>query len=129
MITTNESSNSQSTRPVGHDYETCVSNWYAVQTRARHEKIIAYRLQKQGIPTFLPLISEVHRWSDRTKIIELPLFNCYLFARLAPTNEAKLRVLCVNGVFQLVGSRGEGTPIPDNQIESIRALVEQHLPL
>jgi transcription antitermination factor NusG len=104
-------------------------NWYAVMTRARHEKIIAHRLQEQGISTFLPLVTEVHRWSDRKKKVELPLFSCYLFTRLAPTNEARLRVLWVDGVFQLVGVRGEGTPIPDEQIEALRTLVERRLPL
>jgi transcription antitermination factor NusG len=48
---------------------------------------------------------------------------------LAPTNEARLRVLWVDGVFQLVGVRGEGTPIPDEQIEALRTLVERRLPL
>ena len=104
-------------------------SWYAVLTRARHEKIIAQRLQEQGISTFLPLVTEVHRWSDRKKKVELPLFSCYLFTRLLPTSEARLRVLRVDGVFQLVGVRGEGTPIPDEQIEALRTLVERRLPV
>lgn len=104
-------------------------NWYAVLTRARHEKFIAHRLQEQAISTFLPLVTEVHRWSDRKKKVELPLFSCYLFTRLAPTNEARLRVLRVDGVFRLVGVRGEGTPIPDEQIEALRTLVEKRLPV
>jgi len=31
-------------------------------------------------------------------------------------------------VFGLVGGRGEGTPIPDEQIEAVRALVEGEVP-
>src|SRR5207253_1844327 len=38
------------------------SKWYAVQTRARHEKVVAERLQEQGLTAFLPLIATVHRW-------------------------------------------------------------------
>lgn len=91
-------------------------NWYAVLTRARHEKIIAHRLQQQAISTFLPLVTEVHRWSDRKKKVELPLFSCYLFTRLAPTNEARLRVLRVDGVFRLVGVRGKELPFPMNRL-------------
>jgi transcription antitermination factor NusG len=94
-----------------------------------HEKIIAHRLQEEGISTFLPLVTEVHRWSDRKKKVELPLFSCYLFTRLAPTNEARLQVLWVDGVFQLVGVRGEGTPIPDEQIGALQTLVERRLPV
>jgi transcription termination/antitermination protein NusG len=103
-------------------------NWYAVQTRARHEKTIVQRLREQGVTTFLPLVSEVHRWSDRRKTVELPLFSCYVFVRLAAANEDRLRVCRTNGVFGIVGTTGEGTPIPDDQIEAVRTLVTQQLP-
>jgi transcription antitermination factor NusG len=98
-------------------------HWYAVQTRARHEKVVVDRLGEHGVETFLPLATEIRRWSDRKKTIQSPLFNCYIFARIAPTNIDRLRVLKVNGVLGLVGKRGEGTPIPDDQIESVRILV------
>src|SRR5579864_3498997 len=101
--------------------------WYAVQTRARHEKLVAYRFQERGIPSFLPVVTEVHRWSDRKKIVELPLFGCYIFAKIVPTNVDRLRVLKVDGVLNLVGTRGEGTPIPEEQIQSVRILVEQKM--
>ncbi len=102
-------------------------DWYAVQTRARHEKAVAERLQEQGIGTFLPLVSEVHRWSDRKKRVELPLFNCYVFAKLISTNEHRDRVCRTNGVFGIVGAHG-GIPIPEEQIEAVRTLIAQPIP-
>ena len=105
-----------------------VEHWYALQTRARHERIVAERLETRGVHTFLPTVTEVHRWSDRKKKVEVPIFSCYLFARLAPTKLDRLRVLCVEGVFSFVGRRGEGLPIPDAQIEAVRAVVESQLP-
>lgn len=104
-----------------------VERWYALQTRARHEKVVAERLEKRGVHTFLPTVIEVHRWSDRKKKVEVPIFGCYLFARLTPTKMDRLRVLCVEGVFSLVGPRGEGSPIPDEQIEAVRTLVESQV--
>jgi transcriptional antiterminator NusG len=104
------------------------ANWYAVQTRARHEKMVADRLQEQGVTTFLPLVSEVHRWSDRRKTVELPLFSCYVFVRVAPTNEERLRVCRTHGVFQVLSTRGEPVPIPDEQIDAVRTLVGQKIP-
>jgi len=100
-------------------------NWYAVQTRSRHEKLVAQRLQERGITNFLPLTTEVHRWSDRKKVVQLPLFGCYVFAKIAPNNVERLRVLGLDGVLSLVGARGVGTPIPDDQIDSVRTLLEQ----
>jgi transcription antitermination factor NusG len=102
--------------------------WYALQTRARHEKVVEQRLLERGVETFLPLMTEVHRWSDRKKTVELPLFNCYIFAKIAPTNVDRLRVLRVDGVLSVVGTRGEGTPIPDDQIDSVRILLQKSMP-
>jgi transcription antitermination factor NusG len=101
-----------------------VENWYGLQTRPRHEKIVAQRLEERGVTTFLPLVTEVHRWSDRKKSVQMPLFGCYVFARFVPNRTERLRVLRVDGVFGLVGMRGEGTPIPDGQIDAVRNLVE-----
>jgi transcription antitermination factor NusG len=103
-------------------------SWYALHTRPRHEKIVTQRLEQQGVTTFLPLVTEIHRWSDRKKKVEAPLFSCYVFARFAPNRAERLRVLRVDGVFSLVGAQGEGAPIPDDQIDAIRSLVETGLP-
>jgi transcription antitermination factor NusG len=102
--------------------------WFALQTRARHEKVVAQRLWDKGVVTFLPLVRGVHRWSDRQKIVELPLFSCYVFAKLAPRNEERLRVLLVEGVVNFVGPRGQGIAIPEEQIELVRRLVQEQLP-
>ena len=103
-------------------------NWYALLTRARHEKIVAHRLRERGMAAFLPVVSELRHWRHRRKRVELPLFSCYVFAKLLPTNEDRLRALRIDGVLSLVGARGAGTPIPDEQIEGVRKLVQEHLP-
>src|ERR1700728_4805326 len=100
--------------------EAEAENWYGLQTRPRHEKIVAQRLEERGVTTFLPLVTEVHRWSDRRKSVQMPLFSCYVFARFVPNRVDRLRVLRVDGVFGLVGDRGEGAPIPDEQINTVR---------
>jgi transcription antitermination factor NusG len=104
------------------------ASWYAVQTRARHEKVVAGRLREQGLDTFLPVSSEVHRWSDRRKKVEVPLFGCYVFVKLVLSDECRYRVCNVDGVFGFVGVRGQGIAIPDEQIEAVRALLAGQLP-
>jgi Transcription antiterminator len=103
-------------------------NWYALLTQGRHEKIVAHRLNERGIASFLPLVRQLRRWRNRKIKVELPLFSCYVFAHLQPTNEDRLRALRIDGVFSLVGARGIGTPIPEDQIEAVRRLVERNLP-
>ena len=103
------------------------AQWYAIHTRAQHEKSVVSHLRKQGITTFLPLVSEIHRWSDRRKVVHLPLFTCYAFVhmRLAPESWAK--VMGVTGVLRFVGTRGGGVPIPDSQIHAVQTLLSSNL--
>ncbi len=101
--------------------------WYAVHTRARHEKKVAKQLQEKGATTFLPLVTQTHRWSDRRKVIELPLFPCYAFARLAPSVEMRLPAQQTPGVLSIVGAHGVGAPIPDKEIEDIKTLLAQNV--
>ena len=104
------------------------ARWYAVQTRARNEKVVSERLQEQGLTTFLPLLTEIRTWSDRKKKIELPLFSCYVFVKLAfSNNEARMRLYRTSGVFGIVSMRGEAIPIPEEQIEALRTVVTQEI--
>jgi transcriptional antiterminator NusG len=102
--------------------------WYAVHTRSHHEKAVVNQLGRRGIETFLPLISEVRRWSDRRKMVQLPLFSCYAFVRMRLLPELWYKVTQSSGVLGIVGSRGKGIPIPDCQIEQVRALVSSDVP-
>jgi len=100
------------------------SNWYAIQTRSRHEKMVAAHLTGRNVTTFLPLVTQIHRWSDRRKTVQLPLFPGYAFVRIVPSAEERVQVLRVDGVVSFVGVQGEGTPIPDAQIAEIHRLLD-----
>lgn len=102
--------------------------WYAVQTRSRHEKKVVMQAQEKGICTFLPMPTEVHRWSDRKKSVQVPLFPGYVFVRIDSSVEARVAVLRTVGVVRFVGIQGHALPIPDKQIEDIRALVDHNIP-
>lgn len=102
-------------------------SWYAVQTRARHERVVMQRFQDKGLTAFLPVVTEKRRWSDRWKEVELPLFSCYVFVKIMATNEDRLRVLCTDSVFDFVGATRQGTPIPDEQIEAVQTIVTERM--
>lgn len=103
------------------------AQWYAIHTRPQHEKAVASHLQRQGLTTFLPLVREVHRWSDRQKVIHLPLFTCYTFVHMRLVPESWAKVMGATGVIRFVGGRGQGVPIPDSQIDSVQTLLSSSL--
>ena len=104
------------------------SKWYAVHTMARHEKRVAAQFEEKHVCTFLPLLRQLHKWSDRRSTVEVPMFSCYAFVRIAQTAEERLKVLRTPGVLCFVGSERLGTPIPDEQIASLRTAIHGKIP-
>jgi transcription antitermination factor NusG len=102
--------------------------WYAIRTRSRHEKIVAEHLEKQGMESFLPLVKHTHKWTDRTKEVELPVFAGYSFVHMVFSPAERLRVLQTHGVVGFVGMKNLGVPIPDCQIQDIRRLLASAVP-
>ncbi|HYA64567.1 MAG TPA: UpxY family transcription antiterminator [Candidatus Sulfotelmatobacter sp.] len=103
-------------------------NWYAIRTRSRHEKVVERNLQGQGIEVFYPVIAQIHRWSDRRKLVESPLFAGYAFVRIAPSPKQRVQVLRSYGVVEFVGGHGQGTPIPPEEMEAVHAVVASNTP-
>jgi transcription elongation factor/antiterminator RfaH len=91
--------------------------WYAVYTKHQHEKTAKEYLASQGIEVLLPVYRTIRRWQDRNKVVDLPLFPCYLFVQ---TNlQRKVEILKAPGVFSMVESGGRACEIEDAEIESI----------
>jgi len=104
---------------------TCLQNpaWYAVRTRSNFEKKVPTELDAKGIETLLPSFSEVREWKDRKKVVDQPLFPGCLFSRILDAGEARLNVLKVPGAMQILDAGVVMEPVPDNELEAIRALL------
>jgi transcription termination/antitermination protein NusG len=99
------------------------ASWYAFQTRPRFEKKTEKYLRQRGLETFLPLLRQLHRWSDRRQFVDVPLFVGYGFVRLQITEHARLDVLRTPGVVALVGAHGVAAAIPTTEIEDLRRVL------
>jgi transcription termination/antitermination protein NusG len=100
-------------------------SWYAIHTRPRFEKKVAGELTQKGVETFLPLHSTMRQWSDRRSLVQLPVFPGYVFVHIAPSVANRVSVLRTNGVLNFVGPRNIGIPIEDEEIDSVRSIVDQ----
>jgi transcription antitermination factor NusG len=92
--------------------------WFAACTRSRHEKRVAEQLGERGIESFLPLCRASHRWKDRRKIVDLPLFPGYVFVHIPV--EDRLKVLELYGVARFVGFSGMPIEVPESDIHALR---------
>ena len=85
-------------------------------------------LKRSVCARFFPLLGQIHKWSDRRVKVEVPMFSCYAFVRIVRTVEERLKVLQTPGVLGFVGSERQGTPIPEEQIESLRTAINGKIP-
>jgi transcription antitermination factor NusG len=94
--------------------------WYAVRTAPRHEKRVRDHIDGRNIECFLPLYQTVHRWKNGCKTrLELPLFPNYLFVEIDLAD--RVRVLEIPGVLSLVGTGPSLWPLPEGEVEALRA--------
>ncbi|HPW65528.1 MAG TPA: UpxY family transcription antiterminator [Salinivirgaceae bacterium] len=96
--------------------------WYAVSTRSRHEKKVALQLAEKGIEAYLPLYRTVRQWSDRKKIVEVPLITCYVFVRI--DYKDYLKVLKTDGVVRFLMFQNQPAYVQDREIENLRILTK-----
>lgn len=102
--------------------------WYAVHTQARHEKQVLEFLKFSNVSAVLPTYMAIRRWKNRTKhMLELPLFQGYLFVRFSLEN--RLKIACTPGVIALVGSGPYPTPIEDAEIDLLTNRIRQLDPM
>jgi transcription antitermination factor NusG len=98
-------------------------HWYALHTRSRHEKTIAARLNSQAMEIFLPLHRSRHMWKNGVYAeVDLPLFPCYLFAKIALND--RIRLLQTPGVIGFAATSARPTAIPDAEIALLRNATE-----
>src|SRR5262249_41986507 len=79
----------------------------------------------RGYEPFLPCYAVKRQWTDRVKSIELPLFPGYVFCQF----DVNLRfpIITTPGVNFIVGAGRVPQPIAQDEIESIRAVVNSGL--
>src|SRR5690554_2440664 len=70
--------------------------WYVLHTKPKNEKKVASLLKDLGVEAYCPLRKEVRQWSDRRKMVEMPLLPSMILVNL----EEKDR----NIVFRVPGS-------------------------
>lgn len=101
--------------------------WYAVHTRSHFERQVATEITGNGLNCYLPSYEEEHQWKDRKKKVSLPLFPGYLFVRIRDLPTERLTVLKARGVVQIVGSGGRIEPIAEEEVESVKRVLDSRL--
>lgn len=95
--------------------------WVALYTNPRAEKQVVKNLLREGFEVYLPLVRELHTWSDRKKWVEVPLIKSYVFAKITSRQESLIRN--VVGVAFLIKFRSNVLTIPEAEIKMMKDFI------
>lgn len=96
--------------------------WWAVYTRHQHEKTVAGLLSAKGFDVFLPLYPSQRRWNDRSLMLLMPLFPCYVFIR--GEHNRRLQIVTTPGIHMILRNGEQEALIAEEEIEAIRRAVD-----
>ncbi|HRZ97883.1 MAG TPA: UpxY family transcription antiterminator [Paludibacter sp.] len=97
--------------------------WYVLYTSPRAEKQVEMRIKELDIEVFLPLHKSPRRWSDRIKIVEIPLYSSYIFVHTS--HEKLYQLLKIPGVARIVFFCGLPAVVSPKEINAIRSFLVQ----
>lgn len=101
--------------------------WVALYTNPRAEKQVEKNLKREGFEVYLPIVRELHTWSDRKKWVEAPLVKSYIFAKITAKQEYVVRK--VVGVAFLVKFKNEVATIPEAEIQMMKDFIASKVEL
>lgn len=99
-------------------------NWLVGYTAPRAEKQVYAKLLAQGVEVYLPLAKSSRKWSDRIKMVEVPLFTSYIFVKIS---ESKVYSILYDtpGLVRFVFHNRKFAHISEKEIESIKKFLEK----
>lgn len=103
--------------------------WYALWTHSHCEQLVRDQLAAKGFEVFLP---KSEAWSRRAGVkhrILRPMFPGYLFVRDELADGRYAELLAARGLVCVLGNGAGGlSPVPDQEIDAIRAVVQANVP-
>jgi transcription antitermination factor NusG len=105
--------------------KTQQTKWLAIYTRPKFEKKITQQLARIDVEHYCPFTKVIRQWSDRKKIIEVPLFTSYVFVKITDHEQHKIRE--VDGVVNFVYWLGKPAVIKDAEIAIIQMFLRDYV--
>lgn len=99
-------------------------NWYVVYTKPRWEKKVHDLMQRKGIESYCPLNKVHKKWTDRTKVVEEPLFKSYVFVHIPESEMTNVRF--IDGVVNYVYWLGKPAKMKEYEIVRIKKFLNEY---
>lgn len=100
-----------------------MKQWYVVYVKNRAEKKVLQSLCGKNIEAYLPVQKKLRQWSDRKKLVEMPLFPGYIFVRI--NHKEYDPVLQTENVVSYITFEGKAVPVRDEDMHSLKQILQQ----
>lgn len=108
-----------------NDLHPTEKRWFAVRTHFRWEKLVQGWLEKKNIEVYLPLLHVVRRYASKTKHLQLPLINNFVFVHIVESEY--IRVLETEGAIFFLKDAKALKAIPEREITILRLVVGEEI--
>lgn len=102
------------------------SKWYVFYCRSRSEKKVLEMLLKEGYTVSLPLVKELRQWSDRKKIVIVPLIPGYVF--ISCTTSDFYPIIQIPHIVNIVRIGNEFAFLRQNEVDLLNKIIENDIP-
>ncbi len=99
--------------------------WYLIYSKPQQERLALENLERQGYPSYLPLIRNRRRRKGRYVPIIEPMFPRYLFVHLSDETDNWGPIRSTIGVANLVRFGMQAARVPDSLIEMMEQRDEE----
>jgi transcription antitermination factor NusG len=96
--------------------------WFAVRVREKFRAKAEQQFTAHGYEFFSPAVMETRQWSDRRKVMSVPLFSGYVFCRFSP--DRPLPILCTPGVIDIVRFGARLAEVDAAELAAIKQALE-----
>lgn len=100
---------------------SAAKRWYLVYAKPKKEELARVNLERQGYPTYLPMMRTPRRRMGRRIIRVEPMFPRYLFIHLDTESDNWAPIRSTLGVANLVRFGMYPSPVPDDLVTTLRA--------
>jgi transcription termination/antitermination protein NusG len=97
-------------------------SWFALYVKSRHEKSVGATVRQWGCESFVPL----YKASNRSRVVDLPLFPNYVFCRLDLASAPPL--VRIPGVFEIVKQGRNPAEVCEEEVTAIQTIVSSGYP-
>ena len=98
-------------------------SWFVAYTYPRTEKLVHKLVQDSGFNSYLPLLEEKRKWSDRIKKVKVPLFPSYVF--IQTLEEYIPQLLAISYISKFVSFDRRYAKVKDKEIGQIKQLLDK----